>query len=80
MMKTVKETRGAKPQIIIEIDGEFKTLRELSLKYGLSYITLSKRYHAGLRGLDLIKPINEKLIVARKWMTYEKQLIQNRHK
>ena len=75
-----KETRGSKPQIIAEINGQYRTLRELSIEYKLSYITLSKRYHAGKRGYDLIAPIDEVLIQGRKFRAYEKQLIQNRHK
>jgi hypothetical protein len=73
-----KETRGAKSEILVHIDGKFKTLRELSVEHGLLYITLSKRYHAGLRGLDLIKPVADKLVRAKKFREYEKLLMQNR--
>ena len=79
MMET-KETRGAKPQIIAEINGQYRTLKQLSIEYKLPYITLSKRYHAGKRGYDLIAPIDEVLIQGRKFRAYEKQLIQNRYK
>jgi hypothetical protein len=72
------ETRGAKPQIVVGINGEFKTLKQLSAEYNLPYITLSKRYHKGLRGYDLIKPIADKLSMARKFRVYEKQLMRNR--
>lgn len=72
------ETRGNKPQILVAINGGFKTLRELSVEYNLRYITLSKRYHAGLRGYDLIKPVSGKLTIARKFRDYEKQLLINR--
>lgn len=78
-MDTLKETRGAKPQIIVDIDGQYRTLRELSLEYKLSYITLSKRYHAGKRGYALIAPIAEKLERGRMFRAYEQRLIKNRH-
>jgi hypothetical protein len=78
-MNTPKETRGAKPQIIVHINGQYKTLKELAKEYKLSYITLSKRYHAGKRGYDLIAPIDEKLEHSRMFREYEQRLIKNRH-
>jgi hypothetical protein len=80
MINKKNETRGTKPQILVDIDGEFKTLKQLSAEYNLPYITLSKRYHKGLRGYDLIKPISDKLSMARKLRAYEKQLMRNRSK
>jgi hypothetical protein len=79
-MSKPKETRGAKPQIIVDINGQYRTLRELEKEYKISYITLSKRYHAGKRGYDLIAPIDESLISGRRYRAYESQLIKNRYR
>jgi hypothetical protein len=80
MTTTKKETRGAKPQIIVEIAGQYRTLQELSKEYGLSYITLSKRYHSGKRGYDLVAPIDDTILRNRAYREYEQQLIRNRYR
>ena len=47
--------RGRKPKILLMIDNVPKSLKQISQEYGIPYITLSKRYHKGLRGEDLLK-------------------------
>jgi hypothetical protein len=49
------EGRGRKPKILLMMDNVPKSLKQISQEYGIPYITLSKRYHKGLRGEDLLK-------------------------
>lgn len=43
---------------IIEIDGEFFTLRQLATRSGIAYPTICRRWSTGDRGTDIIRPLH----------------------
>lgn len=65
--------------VLVEINGEIKTLREFSKKYNIKYETIRARYNKGKRGNDLIKKenyYNESLITKEK--LYDLYLIEKK--
>lgn len=59
--KSTQKKRGAKTEIYATIDGETRNIKEWAQMFDLNYFTMLSRYHAGVRGRDLIKPPRKKL-------------------
>ena len=54
--KAFRKKSGVKPEYYANIDGEFKSLKEWSEFFGVSYELILSRYHRGVEGRALIAP------------------------
>lgn len=53
--------RGRNPSVVVYVNGEQFTLRQVSEEYCLPMTTVYQRYQDGCRGNDLIRPIRNNL-------------------
>lgn len=54
-----EQNRNRRNTVIVEIDGEHKTLVSCVSEYGIKYHTLWERYKRGYRGNELVRPIKK---------------------